>query len=77
MSYFTPFRQVRRKVLIEYLDKYPDAPTRMIARMLIRDNPLLFPNGYEEARSVVRVYRGVNGKDCRKNMKFTKYYKNV
>jgi len=52
---------------IEYLGKYPDMPTRTLARLLKKDHPKLFTS-VESARSLVRVYRGANGKGCRDNL---------
>jgi hypothetical protein len=41
----------------EYCNRYPTASTRMLARMLRRDQPALFANE-ENARGAVRYYRG-------------------
>ncbi len=71
----TPYRIERRALICKYLDKFPDSPNRMLARMLYRDNPSFF-NDIEDARGLVRMYRGVRGKHNRKTMSFTKYYKN-
>lgn len=51
----------------EYLQKYPDAATRTLARMIFRDNPEIF-NTYEAARSNIRFYRGATGEKKRKSL---------
>jgi hypothetical protein len=70
----TPYEIERRKLVVEYLNKYPDAPSRQLARMLNRDLPEYFST-IEYARGYIRQYRGTRGVRCRKNMSFTKYYK--
>jgi hypothetical protein len=72
----SPFIIVRRKVLFEYLEKYPDVPSNQIARMLNSKYPKLFLTK-ELARSIVRLYRGAIGDEKRKTTKVTKYYRNV
>lgn len=71
----TPYQIQRRKLVCEYLDKYPDAPTKQLARMLVRDLPEYF-NDIEKARGYLRCYRGAMGAYIRKSIIFTKYYKN-
>jgi len=44
----------------QYLRKFPSAPTNQIAKMLIRDHPLIFEDK-EAARGLVRYYRGAHG----------------
>jgi hypothetical protein len=70
----TPYQIERRKVIIKYLDKFPDAPTRLLARILVRDEPEYFKD-IEYARDILRVYRGQQGPRGRKTMKFNKYFK--
>jgi hypothetical protein len=70
----SPYEQIRRKVLFEHLDKYPNTSSHSIARILVRDYPDYF-NNHEHARSMIRIYKGSNGKYCRKILRNTKYYK--
>jgi hypothetical protein len=70
----TEYHRLRRNILFSYLDKYPDAPSRTLARMIFRDNPFYF-HSIEDARKYVRVYRGTAGKLHRLTIRETKYYK--
>lgn len=46
--------------------EYPGFPSRTLARMLVDKHPGLF-TGVEDARSIVRIYRGANGDRLRKD----------
>lgn len=70
----SPYRRERRKLIIGYLDRYPDAPSRTLARMIFRDIPEYFRDE-EHARSMIRIYRGKSGSEIREKVKFNKYYK--
>jgi len=74
MDGMTDYKIIRRKIVTDVLDKYPDASSHTLARILFRDNPLFFKS-HEQARGIVRIYRGVHGNHGRQAMKFTKYYK--
>lgn len=50
-----------REKVLQLLEKFPETPSRTLARMLHRDWPLLFLD-VEQARSVLRYYRGCIGK---------------
>ena len=52
------------KTARDYCKKFPDAGTRTLARMLMRDHSRLY-NDYEHARTHVRHHRGENGKQAR------------
>lgn len=69
-----PYQIERRKVIIKYLDRFPDAPTRLLARILVRNEPAYFKD-IEFARDILRVYRGQHGARGRVTMKFNKYFK--
>ena len=71
----TPFQILRRKVLCEYLDKYPKVANLTLARIVYRDHPEIFES-IEKARAQIRVYRGAYGKYARETMSFNKYFKN-
>jgi hypothetical protein len=70
------YNALRRKAVVEKLEKFPDVPNKTLGRMIKKDNPELFRDD-EEGRDWVRRYRGAHGKDHRERLKFTKYYKNV
>jgi len=71
----TPFSQIRRKIVLDALEKYKDTPSTTLARILFRDNPLIFKDT-EDARGKIRMFRGKNGNYNRSSVKFTKYYQN-
>jgi hypothetical protein len=72
----TAFHQLRRKILFEYLEKFPDAGSHTLARMLHRDQPLFFES-HEKARTFVRIYRGLHGSQLRSDIQQKKYYRNA
>lgn len=76
MNYRSPYFQLRRKILFEHLDKYKDASSHSIARILVRDYPEYFKDR-EMARGLVRIYRGVSGKYHRERVKSNQYFKDV
>jgi hypothetical protein len=49
----------KQSIVLEYLQKYPNASTRAIARMLINDYPLDFSES--NARTLLQHYRGEHG----------------
>ena len=57
-------------IVKEYLQKYPNASTRAIARLLVKDFPLDFSES--NARTLVQIYRGEHGK----NSKDKTYFRN-
>ena len=74
--YSRDYENMTQKILFEYLDKVPKAPTRMIARILVRDQPDFFDN-LEKARKRIAYYRGANGTKDRKYCKTKKYMKDA
>jgi predicted phosphodiesterase len=60
--------------VFEYLERFPDLPSRSIARKLNEDHPLLFPD-IDSARSSIRYFRGQNGQFGRKHCSIGKFYK--
>lgn len=61
----------KQSIVLEYLQKYPNASTRAIARMLINDYPLDFSES--NARSLTQIYRGEHGSG--KNPKEKTFYR--
>lgn len=48
------------KVVKSYLRKFPDSPSRTLAKLMFKENPALFTSE-DTARKRVRYYRGQNG----------------
>lgn len=71
---FTPFQSMRRKLLFEMFDKFPELSNRGIAMILSRDYPEYFTN-IENARDIVRLYRGKVGVRNRGYITIKKYYR--
>ncbi len=65
--------EMRREIVFKYLEEYRELPSRTIARMIVRDNPHVF-NDVEDARSVIRIWRGQKGKEKREKYKNRKFY---
>ena len=68
----TPYQELRTKTVLGLLDKFPNTPSRTLARICYRDNPELF-NGEDDARLKIRYYRGASGDKNRKKLKNKKY----
>ena len=68
----TAYKELRTKLVLGLLDKFPSASTRTLSRICYRDNPLFFKDE-ENARSFFRYYRGANGDRDRKSLKNKKY----
>lgn len=68
--------QLTGQVVKEWLDKWPDLPSRQLARMIYKEdnNKLLFRDE-EAVRRVIRYYRGASGEEARNELKETKYIK--
>jgi hypothetical protein len=70
----SPYFSLKRQIIFDLLDKFPDASTRVLAKIAYRDNPAFFKD-IEDARSIIRVYRGQSGNKLREEIKMKKYYK--
>jgi len=68
------YTKIKRKILLDLLEKYPDTSTRGLSRMAVRDFPEFFKDA-EEARANIRRYTGKSGKAMRERVKMRKYYK--
>ena len=55
-----PKRTPRSQLIIEYMEKYPDAPKATLAKMLHKNYPLDFKS-VENARSAIRSLTGAQG----------------
>lgn len=68
----TDFQKMRREIVCEVLDKFPNISTRAASIILYRDYPLLF-NSQNHARMTVQYLRGEMGEENRKALKDKKY----
>ena len=71
---FTPYQAIRRKLLFEIFDKFPELSSRGTAMILSRDYPEYFTS-IENARDIVRLYRGKVGVRNRFYVTIKKYYR--
>jgi hypothetical protein len=73
MSYpKTAYTQLRVKTILDLLDKFPQASSRTLARIAYRDNHPLFKDE-EDARGIIRYFRGASGGVNRNKLKNKKY----
>jgi predicted phosphodiesterase len=62
----------KSEIIKKYLDKYPNLPNKTIAKLIYKENKLLFKN-IESIRSLIRYYKGSYGIKNLKELKTTKY----
>ena len=62
-------------IIIEYLQKFPEAPTKTLARKIYADHPT-FPS-FEGVYTRVRYYRGQLGAEHRKHLKDKSFQKEL
>lgn len=55
------------KIVLQYLDRYPTMPSLTMAKLIFKNLPLEF-TGTEEARTIIRYYRGSTGDYNRKKV---------
>jgi len=67
-------RQLSGEIVIKELDKFPNTPTRTLARKIYKENPEVFTN-VETVRTAIRYYRGSNGDSHRQIISTKKYFK--
>jgi len=58
----------KKDIVNEFLERFPSAPTSLLAKMLNTNHPLDFPT-YDAARSLVRYYRGEHNKKQKEPMR--------
>lgn len=68
----TEFQRMRREIVCEVLDKFPNISTRAASIILYRDYPLLF-NSQNHARLTVQYLRGELGEENRRTLTIKKY----
>ena len=71
-----PYMKLKQKIVFTYMDKFPEAPSNQIAKILFRDNPTIFRSS-EQARRIIRYYRGKSGALNLRKLKTKKYLKDV
>lgn len=70
------FKNIRNEKVNEVMNRFPDLPSRTLARVLFAEAPELF-SSIDHARSIVRYLRGTNGDKNRKCVKNRKYVQPV
>lgn len=64
------------EIIIEYLTKFPSTSSHMISRMLAKDIPYMFADE-EDARRLVRYYRGASGEKSRSDLSEEYYHPKI
>lgn len=70
------FNEIRRKIVTDALDRFPDHGDRTIAAYIWSQHPELW-NSYENVRNTVRRFRGHLGDIHRASLKNKSYVKPV
>ena len=65
-------RSAKGEQCLEYLDRFPELPSRTLAEKLFSDHPHLYRD-VDNARAVVRYYRGNTGGTNRKRLSVKKH----
>ncbi len=69
-------RTRKGELAIEYIKKFTKSSKRSIAKLLVRDHPLLFKN-IEYARKTIRTYTGSAGIERKKVLDHNTYFSNT
>jgi len=75
MNSNSPYYNIKRKIIFDILDKFPDTSIRSLAKIVYAEAPQFFKT-VEAARTHIRFYKSKLGAYHRKYCKITKYYKN-
>jgi hypothetical protein len=70
------YLQIRAAKVKEVLDRFPNLPSRTLARVLFSECPEMFLS-VESARSAIRHLRGTAGERHRKQLKDLKYVQSI
>jgi predicted phosphodiesterase len=62
------------KIVVSYLEKFPNQSSRSLSRLICEENPLVF-NDTEHARMIIRSYRGALGEKRRKDFKDHRFFR--
>jgi hypothetical protein len=76
MRGLSDYMVIRRKVITEEMDKFPDIGNRTLTRLLMKKYPTMFPLE-ETARSAIRYLRGSMGEIKRNQLKDKTYVKPI
>jgi hypothetical protein len=57
----SPYFQLRRKIIIDVMNRFPDFGSRTLANKVFNETPEYF-NDVEHVREMIRYYRGASGK---------------
>ena len=69
----TEFQRIRREVVFDVLERFPDAGSMTLAKKIYKENPEIFKD-LENARTLIRIYRGTHGNHNREYTKIKRYY---
>lgn len=58
-------KQASGIIVTQYLEQYSSLPSLTLARMIFKENPLVFQS-VDAARTVIRIYRGSRGEENRR-----------
>ncbi len=72
----TEYEAIRRKVITEEMDKFPDIQNRTLTRLLMKKYPAMFTDE-EVTRSAIRYLRGASGSKHRSYLKDKTYAKPI
>ena len=72
----TTYYKMRMEITTAALDKYPDLPSRTLARLLHKQHPEIYVS-VELARTAIRVMRGAHGQEHRKHLRNRNYVKPI
>lgn len=75
-GYQSPYFEMRRQLIYEALDKYPDHGSMTLAKVIYSQHPEFFKN-VEHIRTMIRHYRGSNGEYNLNKLRNRKYVKSV
>ena len=69
------YAEIKRKIVFDALDKFPNTSNLGVARIIYKEGNLFFKD-LDNARTMVRFYRGSMGKEHRETITIKKYLKN-
>lgn len=62
-----------KKIIFDYLERYPDAPNRTLAKLILEENPQF--ESIEQIRDKIRYYRGAHGTADLDRLRITNFVK--
>ena len=67
MKGISGFRDIRRKIIFDCFDRFPEHGNRTIAKKIYKEHPELF-RCFETCCSTIRYYRGASGDQLRNDL---------